>query len=1045
MSTRLAKWMATLTTSILIVGFQSAQQQATISKGQLSVTVNEQGLIVGMGEEGLRTFGGPEVQLTDKTSEWFGLSFNRQATSIHAVGEGDRADWADRTVVQPVSFSSTPDTVDSITRVDDVEIHTHFYFDRTEPYLLAWATLTNVGDSTVRDVYYTREWSSPTETWSVPVDTTPPQPLGSGIQRMCWMWGEVEPGGTVGVGLSFVLPKDMPGGGGPAPEGGLDVPLALWTSPSWPAGLNAGITAGISFGDYNADGFPDMFVFTNGRLFLNAAGLDWILSTDISATLPFAGWRHGSAFGDYNNDGLPDIAGEPYGCCGGDPCHHLYKNLGLGTFQNVATDLSIMDVQGCGLSESAIWGDVDGDGNLDLFIPYYPPFVYGGPGNFFWHNNGPGVGGEYTFTEMVVASGLDNPPGTARPEGAMYHDTDSDGDAEIYSNGTMYENVSVPGTPLFNPMTTIGSGIKYRNVLEEGIVFHDIDMDGDLDFTGLWTDGTIGVRVFEALGDGVFLELPSSVLDAHTTGITWGISTEDWDNDGDMDLTTQQVFRRNQYMETGTVKFTVANHSIDPSHVSFAIPSWADWDKDGDLDCMVSNPTSTAVGNSYFYENTLYGEFTSLPLRRYVRVRVMRDSATVAAGLETEYGATAEIHIAGETDTRRVKLVSCAAGYINQNEYVLHFAVPADPAPFLPDVDISFDVTVNLVGPPQDGFLRIDKHVNPVLGDIKLAQLEDREITVFRSGKVLIDGCTYDPVVSRSIVHGTSSDGLIRAQPTTTILGMTTSAPDRYVGIEFDTLGASGPIRITELLVDGQLDAAVACAEPTNIALWDVTNVLSPVLVGSLDASTRPNNRRTYIRTNMVVEPGRIFRLVARVTEQRASPIAGPVTTGGITVTGGLSFPEAAPCLGGLIGFISVDPASAYIAFRFNEDTIQPFTNYGGGNPGTSGTPALSGTGPLTPGTLATVNVSNALPGAAATLAVGLSSDCSTFQGTAILPSLDVVIPGFTIDGGGNLSVGANWPDFPPGTTVYFQVAVADPGASGGAAITNGLAGTTQP
>ena len=1034
----------------LFLPLGTAAAQATISNGELTVTINETGLLVGVPETGLRTLDGPKVMLTQATAEWFGVSFNRPNDHVEAVGSGARQDWAARTEVKPVAFWATKREANAITRVEGMEIHTRFHFDDTMPYLLASVTMTNVGTRVIQDIYYTREWSSATETWSFPEDMPPPQPLGAGVRRVCWMYGEMKPGRTVGAGFSFVLPKDMPGGG-PAPPDGVDVPLSLWTNATWPTGLVIGSTLGISYGDYDADGYIDIFALNGGSLIRNLNGSDWQVVANLASLLPFADFRYGSSFGDYNNDGLPDIGCEPRTCCGGDSCHHLFLNLGGGpNFMDVAGDPAIFNIQACDAdAETMIWGDVDGDANLDFFLPVYPPFVYGGPGNFFWHNLGPtGPGGAYRFYEDGVASGLDNPPGTARPEGAMYLDTDFDGDAELYSNGTLYQNVSTPGSPFFNAMTTAGSGIKYSDQLEEGIVFHDVDMDGDFDFTGVWTNGTIGVRVFEALGDGVYSELPTSTVDSFTTGLNLGISTEDWDNDGDFDLTTRHVFRRNQYVETGQVKFTVATHTIPAAFITSATPAWGDWDLDGDLDCALGNWGGDGLkGLGHFYENTTYGAATPDNDRRYVRLRIMRDSATVSAGLETEYGAYGEIHVAGETDTRRRKLVSSSAGYLNQNEYTLHFAVPPDPAPADPATDLVFDVTVDLAGPPLDGFLRIDKHVNPVLADIKLAQLADREIVVFRSGKVKMDGCTYDPAPAPSIVHSTSTNGLIRAEPLTTIPGTTAAPAFHWVGVEFDTLGAAAPIRINEILVDGQLDAAVACAAPFNIALWDVTNPGSPFLVsnGTLNETTRPNNRRTYFRANMVVDPGRVFRLVAAVTELRSTPMnIGPVVTGGITVSGGLSYGDLLPCTGGGAAAAPLDPFRVYLAFRFSEDAIQPYTDFGGGAPGTSGIPVLSGTGTLKPGAPATLNISNALGNATTALAIGLSSDC-TVLGTEILPSLDLILFGLSTTAGGTLAINSAWPALSPGTSLYFQAVIIDGAAIGGAAFTNALAGTTQP
>ncbi|MGF7473878.1 hypothetical protein WFJ45_24470, partial [Salmonella enterica subsp. enterica serovar Minnesota] len=82
--------------------------------------------------------------------------------------------------------------------------------------------------------------------------------------------------------------------------------------------------------------------------------------------------------------------------------------------------------------------------------------------------------------------------------------------------------------------------------------------------------------------------------------------------------------------------------------------------------------------------------------RRYVRVRPLRDSAAVPGGLETEYGVNVRIEIAGDTSgLERTKFTQSGSGYLNQNEYTLHFALPADPAPGDPEEDLRFDVVAD--------------------------------------------------------------------------------------------------------------------------------------------------------------------------------------------------------------------------------------------------------------------------------------------------------------------------------------------------------------
>ena len=116
----------------------------------------------------------------------------------------------------------------------------------------------------------------------------------------------------------------------------------------------------------------------------------------------------------------------------------LLRNLGGGLFEDVSTDPAIVDANRCNLdSETIGWVDVDGDADLDMFLPVYPAWaVFPGPGNLFLRNNGRNASGEFTFTDATVGSGLGNPPNTARPEGAQFCDYDRDGDPDLFSNGT---------------------------------------------------------------------------------------------------------------------------------------------------------------------------------------------------------------------------------------------------------------------------------------------------------------------------------------------------------------------------------------------------------------------------------------------------------------------------------------------------------------------------------------------------------------------------------------------------------------------------------
>ena len=232
---------------------------------------------------------------------------------------------------------------------------------------------------------------------------------------------------------------------------GQDVPLELFTNAQYgpPHGVPLGEAIGISFGDYDGDGWIDLFVCESGNLWRNVDGQTWAFVTDVDSILPPTSTRYGSSFGDYDRDGLPDLAIEPR-TDGGDSCFHLLRNLGGGMFVDVAGDPQVVDFQPCGASETMCWGDVDGDGEMDLFLPFYLP-----TDNRLLHNLGPtGPGGAHRFQEIGAAAGVKIPAGNARPEGAQLCDVDRDGDLDLYSNGALGGASHIEMSPGFHAALT---------------------------------------------------------------------------------------------------------------------------------------------------------------------------------------------------------------------------------------------------------------------------------------------------------------------------------------------------------------------------------------------------------------------------------------------------------------------------------------------------------------------------------------------------------------------------------------------------------------
>src|ERR1700734_640510 len=138
------------------------------------------------------------------------------------------------------------------------------------------------------------------------------------------------------------------------------------------------MSGGVALIDYDGDGWPDIY-FTNAQsvdmalhgersrsaLFHNNRDGTFTDVTD-KAGVGYPCWAMGVAVGDYNNDGRPDLL---VTCLNGVV---LYRNNGDGTFTDV-TKAAHLD-KDTGWATGVTFGDYDGDGNSDLFVPHYVDF-----------------------------------------------------------------------------------------------------------------------------------------------------------------------------------------------------------------------------------------------------------------------------------------------------------------------------------------------------------------------------------------------------------------------------------------------------------------------------------------------------------------------------------------------------------------------------------------------------------------------------------------------------------------------------------------------
>ena len=457
--------------------------------------------------------------------------------------------------------------------------------------------------------------------------------------------------------------------------------------------------SGCAFLDYDGDGWQDILLVngmdwpghkrqrTTLRLYRNNRNGTFADVTR-AAGLDVEMYGMGVAVGDYNNDGFPDL----FITCVGQ--NRLFRNTGKGTFIDVTGKSGLGRRQA--MSTSALWFDFDRDGRLDLFVcnyvrwspehdvfcsldgkhkSYCTPEAYRGETCWLFHNRGDG-----TFEDITAKSGIFD--SSSKALGVAMFDHDRDGWPDL-----LVANDTQPNK-------------LYRN--QHDGTFKDVGMEAGIalsgegkaragmgidtgDFTNAGTPGIAitnfdneMVGLYRAAGKGVFEDIAtrSGIGLASKYSLGFGCAFLDVNLDGSLDLAianghideTVRNIRGNVgyaqppelFLNNGSGGFRDVAGEVGAGFGQAKVGrglAYGDFDRDGDLDLLIT----TNNGSAYLYRNDQSSG------NRSIRFRLLGTQSNRDA-----IGAEIRIESAGSSQSRMVK---SGSSYLSQSELPVTFGL----------------------------------------------------------------------------------------------------------------------------------------------------------------------------------------------------------------------------------------------------------------------------------------------------------------------------------------------------------------------------------
>ena len=466
---------------------------------------------------------------------------------------------------------------------------------------------------------------------------------------------------------------------------------------------------GVAFIDYDNDGWPDIFLVngtdwpghgqkhTTPKLYHNNHDGTF---TDVThkAGLDIEMYGVGVAVGDYDNDGYDDLFVTAYGQS------HLFHNNGNGTFTDVTQKAGIGGIKE--FNTSAAWVDYDRDGKLDLVVgnyvqwspetdlyctmdgkskSYCTPESYKGTSVRLWHNNGKDSNGNVTFSDVTQKAGLGEP--TSKTLGVAVLDYDNDGWPDLlFSNDTqpnkLYRN---NGNGTFTEKAVV-AGVAFS---EDGVARAGMGVDtADYDRTGntslmITNFSNQMISLYHNEGKGLFVdEAPrSDVGRASLLTLGFGCFFFDYDLDGWPDILVvnghidpdiQKVQVNVKYAEPphlfrnlGKGKFAEVTKSAGAEFAAARVgrsAAYADVFNDGRLDVLLS----TNGGAVHLFRNVAAKDSSSFT-NHSVRFKLI--------GTKSNRDGIGAVLRVTSSDGTQTQMLKSGSSYLAANELVMTFGL----------------------------------------------------------------------------------------------------------------------------------------------------------------------------------------------------------------------------------------------------------------------------------------------------------------------------------------------------------------------------------